>query len=139
MKTRLRNNATFVALVFVASRTLPHATSLHLQYAVIPLAMDYGYSNQYSTTSYGAQGGANGGGFLNQGSQDSPAGGRQVSPISHFTRVFLRSHFGKAKYSLKNSYGKDTLRPVTIKQILDAQQPHPDADFKIDGTEVTQV
>ncbi|KAI9667469.1 MAG: replication factor A protein 2 [Bathelium mastoideum] len=77
--------------------------------------MDYGYSNQYSTTSYGAQGGAGGGGFLNQGSQESPAGGKQ------------------------KVYGQETLRPVTIKQILDAEQPHPDAEFKIDGTEVTQV
>ncbi|KAF2238969.1 replication protein A, subunit RPA32 [Viridothelium virens] len=77
--------------------------------------MDYGYSAQYSTTSYGAQGGAGGGGFLNQGSQESPAGGKQ------------------------NQYGKDTLRPVTIKQILDAQQPHPDAELKIDGTEASHV
>lgn len=36
-------------------------------------------------------------------------------------------------------YGKDTLRPTTIKQLLDASQPHPDAEFKIDGTEITQV
>lgn len=39
----------------------------------------------------------------------------------------------------RSNYGKDTLRPCTIKQILDAQQPHPDAEFKIDGTEITQV
>lgn len=37
------------------------------------------------------------------------------------------------------TYGKDTLRPVTIKQLIDAQQPHPDAEFKIDGHEITQV
>jgi hypothetical protein len=36
-------------------------------------------------------------------------------------------------------YGKDTVRPVTIKQILDAQQPHPDADFKVDGDPISQV
>ena len=37
-------------------------------------------------------------------------------------------------------YGKDTLRPVTIKQLLDAQLPHPDAEnFKIDDTEIGQV
>lgn len=40
----------------------------------------YGYSNggDYSTTSYGAQGGAEGGGFLGSqgGSQDSPSGPR---------------------------------------------------------------
>ncbi|KAI9821783.1 MAG: replication factor A protein 2 [Pycnora praestabilis] len=82
--------------------------------------MDYNYNNQYHTTSYGAQGGNGGGGFLNQhGSQ----GGSQNSPGG----------------SASKTYGKDTLRPVTIKQVLDAQQPHPDAEFKIDGTEITQV
>lgn len=40
---------------------------------------------------------------------------------------------------LLKTYGKDTLRPVTIKQVLDAQQPHPDAEFKIDDVEITQV
>ncbi|KAE9371155.1 replication protein A, subunit RPA32 [Stipitochalara longipes BDJ] len=48
-----------------------------------------------------------------QGSQDSPGGSK--------------------------TYGKDTLRPVTIKQIIDAVQPHPDSDFKIDNSEVTQI
>lgn len=28
---------------------------------------------------------------------------------------------------------------MTIKQILDAQQPHPDADFKVDGDAISQV
>ncbi|CZT45477.1 probable replication protein A subunit [Rhynchosporium secalis] len=37
------------------------------------------------------------------------------------------------------TYGKETLRPVTIRQIIDAVQPHPDADFKIDGAEITQL
>lgn len=40
---------------------------------------------------------------------------------------------------LQGNYGKDTVRPVTIKQILDAQQPHPDADFKCDGEAMNQV
>ena len=31
------------------------------------------------------------------------------------------------------------MRPVTIKQILDAQQPHPDADFKVDGDAISQI
>jgi hypothetical protein len=39
----------------------------------------------------------------------------------------------------QRGYGKDTVRPVTIKQVLDAQQPHPDADFKIDGDAISQV
>ncbi|KAF2842245.1 replication protein A, subunit RPA32 [Patellaria atrata CBS 101060] len=76
--------------------------------------MEYsGYGGGYSTTSYGAQGGSGGGGFMNQGSQSSPSANR--------------------------SHGNDTLRPVTIKQLLDAQQPHPDAEFKIDGAEITQL
>lgn len=73
------------------------------------------YTSNYSTTSYGAQGGAGGGGFM-PGSQnnDSP--------------------------SNKRTYGKDTLRPVTIKQLLDAHHPHPDAEyFMIDESETTQV
>lgn len=76
--------------------------------------MDYG--GGWSTTSYGAQGGAGGGGFMSGsqgGSQENPAG--------------------------KGTYGQDTLRPVTIKQVLEAQQPHPDATFKIDDVEVTQL
>ncbi|KKZ66845.1 hypothetical protein EMCG_07450 [[Emmonsia] crescens] len=36
-------------------------------------------------------------------------------------------------------YAKNSLRPVTIKQTLEATQAHGDADFKIDGTEVSQV
>ena len=40
----------------------------------------------------------------------------------------------------KKTYGKDTLRPVTIKQLLDAHHPNPDADyFMIDDNETTQV
>lgn len=40
----------------------------------------------------------------------------------------------------KRGYGKDTLRPVTIKQLLDAHHPHPDADhFMVDDAEMTQV
>lgn len=39
----------------------------------------------------------------------------------------------------QGGYGKDTVRPLTIKQILDAEQPHPDADFKVDGENISQV
>lgn len=35
--------------------------------------------------------------------------------------------------------GQSTLRPVTIKQIIGADQPHPDADFQIDGADVGSV
>ena len=42
---------------------------------------NYGYGGGYTATSYGAQGGAEGGGFLNgsqAGSQDSPGGNSKV-------------------------------------------------------------
>lgn len=56
----------------------------------------------------------NGGGFMPGSQGDSPSG--------------------------KKSYGKDTLRPVTIKQLLDAYHPNPDAEhFMIDDAEATQV
>jgi len=41
------------------------------------ISADYGYgNNQYSTTSYGAQGGADGGGFMGGDVTSSPAGGK---------------------------------------------------------------
>jgi len=40
---------------------------------------------------------------------------------------------------LKQIYGKDTLRPLTILQVLTAAHPHPDAEFSIEGTEITQI
>ncbi|KAK5044771.1 hypothetical protein LTR84_010427 [Exophiala bonariae] len=77
--------------------------------------MDYGYGNgnNYST-SYGAAGAADGGGFVAGEPQSSQAGG-------------------------KGGYGKDTVRPLTIKQVLEAQLPHPDADFKVDGESISQI
>ncbi|KAL8736123.1 MAG: hypothetical protein Q9181_002538 [Wetmoreana brouardii] len=77
--------------------------------------MDYG--GGYSTTSYGAQGGAGGGGFMS-GSQ----GGGSSQPNAG-----------------RGTISRETLRPCTIKQVLDASQPHPDADFKIDDVEVQQL
>ncbi|KAG6150372.1 hypothetical protein E4U37_006207 [Claviceps purpurea] len=70
----------------------------------------------YSTTSYGAQGGDDSGGFLAGASsqQGSQGGG------------------GKA-------YQDESLRPVTIKQILEAEEAYAGADFKIDNTTVTQI
>lgn len=75
---------------------------------------DYGYNGGYNT-SYSAQGAADGGGFVGgEKLNSSQAGG-------------------------KGSYGNDTVRAVTIKQILHAQHPHPDAEFKIDGEVITSV
>ncbi|ESZ95185.1 hypothetical protein SBOR_4416 [Sclerotinia borealis F-4128] len=88
------------------------------------MSNNYGYQNNNypTTTTYSAQGGADGGGFVQGGGGYAGSqGGSQDSP-------------GGSK-----TYGKDTLRPVTIKQIVDAVLPHPDADFKIDGSEVTQL
>ncbi|KAI8936309.1 hypothetical protein NX059_006727 [Plenodomus lindquistii] len=76
-----------------------------------------GYNNyETSYTAYGAGGGGGGGGFIpgEGGSQQSP-GGRQ-------------------------GHIQDSLRPVTIKQILEATQDAGNKDeFKIDGATVSQL
>ncbi|TDZ47222.1 Replication factor A protein 2 [Colletotrichum trifolii] len=69
----------------------------------------------YQKTSYGAQGGDDAGGFVYGGSQQGSQGGG-----------------GKA-------YSEESLRPVTIKQIIDAEEAYPGADFRIDGSTVTQI
>ncbi|KAF2739959.1 replication protein A, subunit RPA32 [Polyplosphaeria fusca] len=69
----------------------------------------------YQDTSYNsyAGGGAAGGGFIpDGGSQTSPSGGK--------------------------SYAQDSLRPVTIKQLHDAQQT-PEETVTIDGAPITQL
>ncbi|KAL6881130.1 replication protein A, subunit RPA32 [Trichoderma novae-zelandiae] len=69
----------------------------------------------YSKPSYGAQGGDDSGGFLaGGGSQQGSQGG------------------GK-------SYQDESLRPLTIKQILDAEEPYSGAEFKVDGAPITQI
>ncbi|KAF2869848.1 hypothetical protein BDV95DRAFT_596149 [Massariosphaeria phaeospora] len=74
------------------------------------------YQNNYDTTSYnnyGGGGGGGGGGFMpGEGSQNSPSGGRK-------------------------EYKDDSLRPVTIKQILDAQAMGE--EFKIDNTVISHL
>lgn len=42
-------------------------------------------------------------------------------------------------YTGTQRQGNNTLRPVTIRQILKAEQPHPDAEFTLDGTELGQL
>ncbi|KAF5027791.1 hypothetical protein F66182_90 [Fusarium sp. NRRL 66182] len=71
----------------------------------------------FSKTSYGAQGADDSGGFFAGGSQQGSQGGG-----------------GGGK-----SYQDESLRPVTIKQILDAEEAYAGADFKIDGSTVTQI
>ncbi|KAL7938195.1 hypothetical protein V8C35DRAFT_291181 [Trichoderma chlorosporum] len=70
----------------------------------------------YQKTSYGAQGGDDSGGFFaGGGSQQGSQGGG-----------------GK-------SYQDESLRPLTIKQILEAEEPYSGADFKVDGAPITQI
>ncbi|KAF2791613.1 replication protein-like protein A 32 kDa subunit [Melanomma pulvis-pyrius CBS 109.77] len=74
--------------------------------------MSYNNYDSGYNTSYGAGGGGGGGGFVPDGSQNSPGGGRK-------------------------DYSQDSLRPVTIKQILDAQPVGN--GFNIDGSPITQL
>jgi len=39
----------------------------------------------------------------------------------------------------KSKYADDTLRPVTIKQLVDCKEEYPGAEMKIDGHPITQV
>ncbi|KAJ3490229.1 hypothetical protein NLI96_g1587 [Meripilus lineatus] len=74
--------------------------------------------NQYSENSYYQNTG--GGGFLS----GSPYGNANGSP----------GDFGRNRPG-----GSHSLRPVTIRQIRDATQPHTDSDWKIDNVDVGQV
>ncbi|KAF3767405.1 replication protein A, subunit RPA32 [Cryphonectria parasitica EP155] len=71
----------------------------------------------FSKTSYGAQGGEDGGGFVYGGSQPGSQGAQ-----------------GGQK-----GFADESLRPVTIKQLLDLEEAYPGADFQIDGHQITQV
>ncbi|KAH8758437.1 hypothetical protein F5883DRAFT_525387 [Diaporthe sp. PMI_573] len=70
-----------------------------------------------SYASYGAKGGDNDGGFVYGGSQPGSQGAQ-----------------GGAK-----SFADESLRPVTIKQLVDLEEAYPGADFSIDGHPITQV
>ncbi|KAL2023401.1 hypothetical protein VTK56DRAFT_2758 [Thermocarpiscus australiensis] len=67
----------------------------------------------YTRTGYGAQGGEDGGGFMGASQQGSQGGTK--------------------------SHADDSLRPVTIKQLVDCKEEYPGADLRIDGQAVTQV
>ncbi|GKZ30797.1 replication factor A protein 2 [Aspergillus brasiliensis] len=75
--------------------------------------MDSGYNN-YSSTYSGGGGGGGGGGFMPGEMNNSPAGG-------------------------KSDYTNNTLRPITIKQALDAVQPYPEAPFQIDSADISSI
>ncbi|PFH58668.1 hypothetical protein XA68_13359 [Ophiocordyceps unilateralis] len=70
----------------------------------------------YSKPSYGAQGGDDSGGFFAGGSQQGSQSGAGAK-----------------------AYQDESLRPVTIKQVLEAEEAFSGADFKIDGSAVTQI
>ncbi|KAK1759375.1 replication factor A protein 2 [Echria macrotheca] len=52
---------------------------------------------------------------------------------------FMGATQGASSQADKSKYADDTLRPVTIKQILDASEDYPGADLKIDGQGITQL
>ncbi|KAK3323506.1 replication factor-A protein [Cercophora scortea] len=68
----------------------------------------------YTKTGYGTQAGNDGGGFMGASQQGSQGGGSK-------------------------SYSDDSLRPVTIKQLVDCEEAYPGADLEIDGIPITQV
>ncbi|KAK4103596.1 replication protein A, subunit RPA32 [Parathielavia hyrcaniae] len=68
----------------------------------------------YQQTSYGGQGGNDGGGFMGASQQGSQGGAQR-------------------------NYADDTLRPLTIKQLVDFKEPYPNSDLVVDGMLTTQV
>ena len=76
-----------------------------------------------------------------QGGSQGHSGGKVRDALIPLCWIFSFALSWKFNYAylLQGTYGKDTLRPVTILQVLNAQQPHPDADFSIDDVEITQV
>ncbi|KAL3471122.1 hypothetical protein BJX99DRAFT_238099 [Aspergillus californicus] len=64
--------------------------------------------------SYGYGGGGGGGGFMPGEMNGSPSGG-------------------------KSDLNNNTIRPITIKQALDAAQPYPDASYQIDNQDVSHI
>ncbi|KAL4797951.1 hypothetical protein BDV19DRAFT_386611 [Aspergillus venezuelensis] len=82
-----------------------------------PFGFNYHHTNSFADNygyGGGAYGGGGGGGGFMPGETTSPSGGRQEG-------------------------NNTTLRPVTIKQILDATQPYPEANYTIDGQDVSSI
>ncbi|KAF7548803.1 hypothetical protein G7046_g8546 [Stylonectria norvegica] len=74
----------------------------------------------FTKPAYGQGGGDDSGGFFAGGSQQGSQGGGN-----------------KACRTL--SYQDESLRPVTIKQVLEAEEAYAGADFRIDGATITQI
>lgn len=67
---------------------------------------------------------------MSEGSQTSPSGRRVRRKRSTRYRTVLTK---------SQDHGKDTLTPVTIKQLHDATQENTDAEFLVDGAAISQV
>jgi hypothetical protein len=64
---------------------------------------------------------------------------RAVARVVVARYVVILPFLSQAWSNFKKSYQDESLRPVTIKQIIEAEEAYPGADFKIDGHAVTQV
>ena len=95
----------------------------------------FGFDNPYNTA-YGAQGGNDGGGFMAGEVSGSQGGNKVYSTLSPQRGVEV-SELTISRH--QPDYAKDTVRPVTIKQILDADEPYPEAGFQIDKTPISHV
>jgi replication factor A2 len=69
----------------------------------------------YQRTGYGGTQGGDDGGFMVGSQQGSQSGGSG------------------------RNYANDSLRPVTIKQLVDCKEPYPNAELAVDGVPTTQV
>ncbi|KAJ5770091.1 uncharacterized protein N7511_002142 [Penicillium nucicola] len=92
--------------------------------------MDGGYNN------YNSFGGGGGGGFM-PGETNSPAGGKVTQhPIPTTQKSQPANALTQPQTGDRDN---KTLRPVTVKQILDASQPFPEAPFQVDNADVANV
>ncbi|CCM04607.1 uncharacterized protein FIBRA_06789 [Fibroporia radiculosa] len=100
--------------------TIPYTKANHRASPRLKMSQygEYGGNPYYQNG--GGGGGGGGGGYLTGG---SPFGSTSGSPGGQFRR-------GAALHSL---------RPVTIKQLIDATQPHSDAEWMIEDAEIGQI
>lgn len=75
------------------------------------------------------------------GSQSDSPGGKVSETVfkSYQTLSLVMSLALIDAFGDQKSSGPTAIRPVNVHQINTADQDHPQADFMIDGTEVTQV
>lgn len=72
-----------------------------------------------------------------------PKEGAKERAVERYFSPFLTSVFARSgsDFSLPRSqnYTDDTLRPVTLKQLVDSEEAYPGADMSVDGSSITQV